>query len=186
MRTIEPAAMAVRKQRDDNVEAPMRALGRRVAEAKFAVVGTSVAPDATFTLRLSVGVVRGYEDHGKHVPWSTDFAGMYRHATGAEPTKLPPRWIDPAVKSKLTPGTPFNFVSTNDIIGGNSGSPVVGASGDLVGLIFDGNIPSLPDRFIYQDTTARAVSVDTAGMLEALRVVYGAQALVDELVAPAH
>ena len=184
MRTLEPAAMVARKQRDDAVEAPMRGLGRKVAEAKFAAVGTSVAPDATFTLRLSAGVVRGYEDHGKHVPWSTDFAGMYRRATGVEPYKLPPRWADAAVKGRLTAATPFNFVSTNDIVGGNSGSPVVGAAGDLVGLIFDGNLPSLPDRFIYQDTTARAVSVDTAGMLEALRVVYGADALASELAAP--
>ncbi len=184
MRTLEPAAMAVRKQFDDGVEAPMRGLGRKVAEAKFAVVGTSVAPDATFTLRLSVGVVKGYDDHGKHVPWSTDFAGMYKHATGVEPFALPPRWIEakPRVLAKMAT-VPLDFVSTNDIIGGNSGSPVVGASGDLVGLVFDGNLPSLPDRFIYQDVTARAVHVDTAGMLEALRVVYGAEALAQELTA---
>jgi S1-C subfamily serine protease len=183
MRTLEPAAIAVRKQYDDGVEAPMRALGRKVAEAKFAVVGTSVAPDATFTLRLSPGVVRGYEEHGKRVPWATDFAGLYKHATGVEPLKLPPRWIE--AKGRLlaqAASTPMNFVSTNDIIGGNSGSPVVGASGELVGLIFDGNLPSLPDRFIYQDTTARAVSVDTAAMLEALRTVYGADALAQELI----
>jgi hypothetical protein len=190
MRALEPAALAARKLRDDAVEAPMRGLGRKVAEARFAALGTSVAPDATFTLRLSVGVVKGYDDHGKHVPWSTDFAGMYRHATGVEPYKLPPRWADApngvggGVKKRLATGTPLDFVSTNDIIGGNSGSPVVGVSGDLVGLIFDGNLPSLPDRFIYQDVTARAVSVDSAGMLEALRVVYGADALATELTAP--
>jgi hypothetical protein len=99
-----------------------------------------------------------------------------------EPLKLPQRWLD--ARGKLTPSTSFDFVSTNDIIGGNSGSPVVGASGDLVGLIFDGNLPSLPNQFVYQETTARAVSVDTAAMLEALRVVYGADALASEL-APA-
>jgi hypothetical protein len=185
MRALEPAALGVRKERDDGVEGPMRALGRQVAQAKFAVVGTSAAPDATFTLRLSVGVVKGYERGGKHVPWATDFKGLFAHATGHEPTKLPPRWADPAMARRLTPTTPFNFVSTNDIIGGNSGSPVVGVAGDLVGLVFDGNLPSLPDRFVYQDSTARAVSVDTAGMLEALRVVYGADALVAELTAPA-
>jgi hypothetical protein len=185
MRAIEPAAMQARRDYDDGVEAPMRGLGRKVAEAKFAVVGTSVAPDANFTLRLSSGVVRGYEEHGQHVPWATDFAGLYRHATGVEPLKLPPRWT--AAKTALLAkagATPLNFVSTNDIVGGNSGSPVIGAAGDLVGLIFDGNLPSLPNRFIYQDTTARAVSVDTAGMLEALRTVYGADALAQELVAP--
>jgi hypothetical protein len=183
MRTLEPSAVAVRKQYDDGVEGPMRLLGRKVAEAKFAVVGTSVAPDATFTLRLSPGVVKGYEERGRHVPWATDFAGLYRHATGAEPFKLPPRWTE--AKARLlgkAAATPMNFVSTNDIVGGNSGSPVVSASGDLVGLIFDGNLPSLPDRFIYQDVTARAVSVDTAAMLEALRVVYGADALAQELI----
>jgi hypothetical protein len=180
MRSLEPRAISVRKEMDDAVEAPMRALGRKVAEAKFAVEGTSVAPDATFTLRLSPGVVRGYEMGGRHVPWSTDFAGLFRHATGATPyLTLPPRWA--AAKSRLGPHTPFDFVSTNDIVGGNSGSPVVGASGEIVGLIFDGNLPSLGYRFAYQDVTARAVSVDTAAMLEALRVVYGADSLAGEL-----
>ena len=179
MRAIEPQAMAVRKQFDDSVEAPMRALRTKVAEATFAVQGTDAAPDATFTLRLSVGVVKGYELAGKHVPWSTDVAGMYAHATGVDPLKLPQRWID--AKAKMQPRTPLNFVSTNDIVGGNSGSPVIGAGGDLVGLIFDGNLPSLPNQFVYQQETARAVSVDTAAILEALRVVYGADALVREL-----
>lgn len=179
MRALEPAARAVRKRYDDEVEAPMRSLGRRVAEAKFAVRGTSVAPDATFTLRLSVGVVRGYVEHGKAIAWSTDFGGMYKYATGIEPYQLPPRWIE--ARARLSPRTPLNFVSTNDIIGGNSGSPVVDAQGDLVGLIFDGNLASLPNRFVYDDVTARAISVDTAAMVEALRVVYGADALVEEL-----
>lgn len=179
MRTLDPQALAARKQYEDTIEAPMRELGRRIAKATFAVKGTSVAPDATFTLRLSVGVAKGYDDHGKKIPWATDFAGMYKHATGKPPLQLPARWLD--ARSKLTPGTPLNFVSTNDITGGNSGSPVIGAAGDLVGLIFDGNIESLPDRFVYQDVTARAVSVDTAAMLEALRTVYGADALVSEL-----
>jgi hypothetical protein len=108
---------------------------------------------------------------------------MYKHATGVDPYKLPARWVDD--KAKLDGATPLDFVSTNDIIGGNSGSPVVGADGGLVGLIFDGNLPSLPDRFIYQDTTARAVSVDTAAMLEALRVIYGADALAAEIAGSA-
>ena len=158
---------------------PMRVEGQRIAEASFAVHGTNIAPDATFTLRLSVGVVKGYTWNGKTLPWATDFAGLYKHTTGAEPLKLPKRWLD--AQARLNPKTPLNLVSTNDIIGGNSGSPLVGATGDIVGLIFDGNLPSLPERFVYQDTTARAVSVDTAGMLEALRVVYGADALADEL-----
>lgn len=179
MRALEPRAMAIRKQYDDAVEAPMRSLRTRIAEAAFAARGTQVAPDATFTLRLSVGVVRGYEAAGRPVTWSTDFAGMFRHATGVEPLKLPQRWLD--ARATLGPATPLDFVSTNDIVGGNSGSPVVNAAGELVGLIFDGNLPSLPNRFVYQDSTARAVSVDAAAMLEALRKVYGADALAEEL-----
>jgi Peptidase S46 len=179
MRALEPAARKERKRYDDEVEAPMRVLGRRVAEATFAVEGTNVAPDATFTLRLSAGVVKGYVEHGKPSPFATDFGGMFKHATGVDPYKLPERWIQ--AKDKLSASTPLNFVSTNDIIGGNSGSPVVGASGELVGLIFDGNLPSLPNRFVYDETTARAISVDTAAMLEALRVVYHADGIVEEL-----
>ncbi len=181
MRAVDGDARAVRKRYDDEVEAPMRALGRRVAEATFAVDGTARAPDATFTLRLSVGTVKGYAEGGREVPWSTDFAGMYRRATGVDPYRLPERWL--RARAALGPTTPLNFVSTNDITGGNSGSPVVGVGGELVGLIFDGNIQSLPNRFVYDDTVARAVSVDTAGMLEALRVVYGADALAKELSA---
>jgi S1-C subfamily serine protease len=182
MRTVEAEARDARKHYDDEVEAPLRALGRRVAEATFAVEGTSVAPDATFTLRLSVGVVKGYPEHGKQVPYATDFGGMYKHATGTDPLKLPARWLQ--AREKLSANTPLNFVSTNDIIGGNSGSPVVNPAGDLVGLIFDGNITSMPNRFVYDETTARAISVDSAAMLEGLGVVYGAGALVKELSSP--
>lgn len=185
MRALEPEAIAIRKQYDDSIEGPMRALRTRIAEATFAVEGTRVAPDATFTLRLSVGAVRGYEiGGGRRIPWSTDFAGMYAHATGMEPLKLPQSWLD--ARTKLDPKTPLNFVSTNDIVGGNSGSPVVNAAGELVGLIFDGNLPSLSNQFVYQETTARAVSVTTAAILQALRKVYGADSLAEELVPVPH
>jgi hypothetical protein len=181
MRTIDAEALVERRRYDDEIEAPMRVLGGHLAEAAFAIAGTSRAPDATFTLRISSGVVKGYTEGGRAIPWSTDFAGMFRHATGVDPYKLPERWLHAQSKLRLT--TPLNFVSTNDIIGGNSGSPVVGADGQLVGLIFDGNLASLPNRFIYDDVVARAVSVDTAGILEALHAVYGADALVEELSA---
>ena len=184
IRTLDPEARAVRKRYDDEVEAPMRQYGERVAQAVFAVKGTGVYPDATFTLRLSFGVVKGYTENGKGVPWATDFAGLYTRATGKEPFKLPQRWLDK--KSALRPATPFNFVSTDDIIGGNSGSPVVDTNGDLVGLIFDGNLSSLPNSFVYGETTQRAVSVDTAAILEALARVYGADSLVGELVPAAN
>lgn len=177
---LDSAAREIRKRYEDEVEGPMRQAGQRIAQAVFAVRGTSVYPDATYSLRLSPGAVKGYTEHGKAVSWATDFAGMYAHASGVDPFKLPKRWL--AAKSAIALKTPFDFVSTNDIIGGNSGSPVVNAKGELVGLIFDGNLSSLPNRFVYGETTQRAVSVDSAGMLEALRHVYGANGLVAELL----
>ena len=180
MRAIDEASRAARKKYEDAVEAPMRQLGEKVARATFAVRGTSRYPDATFTLRLSVGVAKGYTEGGKAIPYSTDFAGMYAHATGKDPFKLPRRWLDK--KPALTLSTKLNFVSTDDIIGGNSGSPVVNAQGELVGLIFDGNISSLPNNFVYREVTERAVSVASDAMLEALRKVYDASALATELL----
>ncbi|MDB4995091.1 MAG: Peptidase [Myxococcaceae bacterium] len=177
---LDPEARAIRKRYDDEIEGPMRAAGQKIAEAVFAVHGASVPPDATFTLRLSVGVVQGYSEGGKSIPWATSFGGLKSHATGKEPLKLPPRWVEKW--STIKEPVSFNFVSTNDIIGGNSGSPVINANGEIVGLIFDGNISSLANRFVYGETTQRAVSVDTAGMLEALTHIYGADAVVKELL----
>jgi len=180
MRAIDGDARAVRKRYDDEVEAPLRKAGTKIAQAAFGVRGSESAPDATFTLRLSTGVIKGYSDAaGKPVPWATDFAGLYRHATGAPPLKLPARWAS----AKPTAKMPFDFVSTNDIIGGNSGSPVVSAAGELVGLIFDGNLESLPNRFVYGELRERAVSLHASAMIEALLKVYGADYLVKELTA---
>jgi len=179
MRAIDPEARAVRKKYEDGIEAPMRTLGEKVAQATFAVSGGHTAPDATFTLRVSIGVAKGYTENGKAISYATDFAGMYGHATGKDPYKLPQKFLDK--KSKLNLKTHLNFVSTNDIIGGNSGSPVVDQKGELVGLIFDGNISSLPNRFVYREITERAVSVDSAGMLEALKNIYEAADLAREL-----
>ncbi len=181
IKAIDKEARELRKQYEDSVEAPMRGLGQKVAQATFAIRGASTPPDATFTLRLSVGKVKGYTENKKAIPFYTDFAGLYAHATDKEPLKLPPRWLE--AKSKLRPSTPVNFVSTNDIIGGNSGSPVISAAGEIVGLVFDGNLSSLPNRFVYGETTERCVNVHTAAMSEALRVVYGAEALAKELEA---
>jgi hypothetical protein len=180
VKLIDLDARAIRRQYEDEVEGPMRQAGQKIAQAEFAVRGASVYPDATFTLRLSTGVAKGYRERGRAVPWATDFAGMYKHATGVEPLRLPQRWLDH--KAQLSMSAPLDFVSTNDIIGGNSGSPVVNANGDLVGLIFDGNITSLPNAFVYSEVTGRAVSVDSAGMLEALSHVFGANAVVAELL----
>jgi Peptidase S46 len=182
MRALDPDARKIRKEYEDLVEAPMRQLGEKIAQATFAVRGPTTAPDATGTLRLSFGVVKSYTEDGKAVPANTDFGGLYAYATGNEPRRLPQRWLD--AKAQVTPTTPFDFVSTNDIIGGNSGSPVVNAAGEVVGLVFDGNLSSLPNRFVYGETTQRAVSVSTAAMSEALRKVYGAEALARELETP--
>jgi hypothetical protein len=154
-----------------------------IAKARFATEGTSSYPDATFTLRLSYGTVRGYEQDGKQIPAFTNFAGLYQRSAEHDdkpPFDLPQRWIDK--KSSLNLATHFNFVSDADIIGGNSGSPVVNKENEFVGIIFDGNIQSLILDGIYTDIQARAVSVDSAAIIEALRKVYDAQPLVNELL----
>lgn len=181
VRAIDPATRQTRKDYEDAVEAPMIVLGQKIAEAQFAVKGSSVAPDATFTLRLSPGKMIGYTEDGKKIPPFTTFGELYARATGKAPLKLPQRWLD--AKGKLDPKTPYDFVSTNDIIGGNSGSPVVNAAGEFVGLVFDSNLSALPNRFVYGETTQRAVSVHAAAMSQALRQVYGAEALAKELEA---
>jgi hypothetical protein len=153
-----------------------------IAKARFAIEGTGSYPDATFTLRLSYGTVHGYEQDGKQIPAFTDFAGLYQRSAEHDnrpPFDLPKRWIDK--KANLNLATHFNFVSDADIIGGNSGSPVVNKANEFVGIIFDGNIQSLVLDCIYTDAQARAVSVDSAAIIEALRKVYDANALADEL-----
>jgi sulfur carrier protein ThiS len=156
------------------------ALGR----ARFMVYGTDVPPDATFSLRIADGVVRGYDYNGTHAPAFTTFWGLYdRHYShvGREDWALPERWIDPS--SAFDPGTPFNFVATLDIIGGNSGSPILNADLEVVGLVFDGNIESLPGDYIFLEDGPRAISVDARGILAALEHVYGAGRIVSELKA---
>ena len=152
-------------------------------KARFAQSGFNQPPDATFTLRLSYGAVKGYEENGKSIPFATNIGGAYEHAAehgSQSPYNLPESWMK--AKPSLNLKTPFNFVSTADIIGGNSGSPTVNKKGEVVGIIFDGNIPSLPWNFAYSDKQGRAVSVDSRGIQEALRKIYGANALADELM----
>ena len=180
-RAIDATARQAKKVFETQEEIKQQAYAE-IAKARFATEGTTSYPDATFTLRLSYGTVRGYEENGKQIPAFTNFAGMYERANEHEnkpPFDLPPRWMDK--KDKLALTTPFNFVSDADIIGGNSGSPVVNKAGEFVGIIFDGNIQSLVLDCIFTDKQARAVSVDSAAILEALRNVYDAQPLVDEL-----
>ena len=182
MRAIDPDARAVRKTYDDQVDAVERQDGAAIARARFEKTGFNEAPDATFTLRLSYGPVKGYEENGKHIPYFTTMGGAYEHAAehGSKPPyDLPQSWLD--AKSKLNLQTPFNFVSTADIIGGNSGSPTVNKAGQVVGIIFDGNIQSLVLNFAYTDEVARAVHVDSRAIIEALRKIYNAAPLADEL-----
>ena len=181
-RMIDGPAREARKIYDAQEEIKKQAYSE-IAKARFAIEGASNYPDATFTLRLSYGTVRGYEQDGKQIPAFTDFAGLYQRFTEHDnkpPFDLPQRWIDK--KANLNLVTKFNFVSDADIIGGNSGSPVVNKANEFVGIIFDGNIQSLVLDCIYTDKQARAVSVDSAAIIEALRNVYEARPLVDELL----
>lgn len=180
-RMIDAPAREMRKAHETQEEIKRQAYAE-IANARFALEGTSNYPDATFTLRLSYGKVRGYEEDGKQIPPFTELAGLYQRA--AEHDNLPPfnlaqRWIDH--KGQLNLATKFNFVSDADIIGGNSGSPVVNKANEFVGIIFDGNIQSLVLDCIFSDKQARAVSVDSAAITEALRKVYDAGPLADEL-----
>jgi hypothetical protein len=182
MRAIDPDARALRKRYEDQVDSVERRDGAVIAKARFEKSGFTEPPDATFTLRLSYGAVRGYEEGGKRIPYFTTIVGAFTHANdhgNKPPYQLPQSWMD--AKSKLKLNTPFNFVSTADIIGGNSGSPTVNRDGEVVGIVFDGNIQSLVWNFFYDDKQARAVHVDSRGILEALRTVYGADSLADEL-----
>jgi len=183
MRAIDQDARDVRKDFEDKVDSVVRRDGTTIAKARFARSGFSQPPDATFTLRLSYGVVKGYQDNGKAIPFDTNLGGAFEHATahGSQPPyALPESWLKS--KPKLDLKTPLNFVSTADIIGGNSGSPTVNKKGEVVGIIFDGNIQSLSWNFAFSDVQARAVSVDSRGIQEALRKIYGATALADELM----
>jgi hypothetical protein len=179
---IDPPARAARKIADEAEEVKSQAYGQ-IAKTKFAVQGTNTYPDATFTLRLAFGLVKGFEENGKKVPFETTFAGLYERAKehhDKAPFDLPKRWIER--KDRLNLNTPFNFVCTADIIGGNSGSPVVNKNAELVGLIFDGNIQSLVLDYVFTEEQARAVSVCSPAIIEALRKVYDANALADEIV----
>ena len=179
-RLISPYARAVRKQYEDEVEAVETRNEERIAKARFAIYGTSVYPDATFTLRLSFGVVKGWDEGGKPVEPFTTIGGAFTRHTGAPPFALPKSWLD--AKSRLDLSTPMNLCTTNDIIGGNSGSPMINQKGEIVGLIFDGNIHSLGGDYAFDDRVNRAVAVHSAALIEALDKVYGATRVKQELM----
>ncbi|HEY3625525.1 MAG TPA: S46 family peptidase [Terracidiphilus sp.] len=182
-RRTDPLAREYYRWQQTEVISVLTEAGEKLGKARFLVYGKNMYPDATFTLRLSYGTVKGYPYNGTIAPPFTTFYGLYDRAAGFEnhpPFDLTPK--ETANRDKLDLSTPFDFVSTGDIIGGNSGSPVVNREGELVGLIFDGNIESLAGDFVYDGTKNRAVAVHSAGMMEGLRKLYGADALADELL----
>lgn len=181
-RSIDGEARKLRKSYEEKVEEPQQQGYAQIAKALFALKGTSVYPDATFTLRLAFGEIKGYSEGDKGIPPFTNLEGAFHHEAShgnVSPFKLPQSWHQN--KSQLNLATPFNFVSTTDIIGGNSGSPVVDKKGELVGLIFDGNIHSLVSDYFYDETANRAVSVDVRAMREVLKKIYHAEELLREL-----
>jgi hypothetical protein len=161
------------------VDAPSTAAQSRLARARFAAYGDANYPDATFTLRISYGSVQGWTENGREVPPMTRIGGLYERATGSAPYDLPAQWA--AAESRVNKDVVFNFVSNNDIIGGNSGSPVIARDGSVIGAAFDGNIHSLGGAYGFDPRVNRTVTVSTAAVQEALRNVYGADTLLAEL-----
>jgi len=181
-RLIDPKARELRKRYESEVTGVERANYAKIARAKFDTEGTKLYPDATFTLRLSYGTVKSYNENGKRIAPFTTLGGLYDRAANFKyqfPYNLPPRWMEK--KSAINLATPFNFVSDDDIIGGNSGSPTINKNGELIGLIFDGNIQSLVGNFYFDDSVNRAISVDVRAMREVLRKVFAANEIADEL-----
>jgi hypothetical protein len=181
-RAVYPLHRKLAKIQEVEVDTPIRQAADAIERLRFERATRESYPDATGSLRLSFGVVRGYDADGVLVPWRTNFWGLYARSDafdGKPPFDLPARWIER--QKSLALGTPLNFVATLDIIGGSSGSPVVDRNGELVGVIFDSNLEGLANRYVYTDEKARAVAVDARAVVEALRSVYDAPQLADEL-----
>jgi hypothetical protein len=176
---VDDVGRRLRARYQSEIEAVQTKNSELVARARFDVFGTSSYPDATRTARVSFGTVRGWREPGKVIPSFTRIGGAFERATGRAPYALPKSWLDK--QSELDPAIPFNFVTDNDIIGGNSGSPVVNRQGELVGLVFDGNIHSLGGAFGFDVSVNRMVAVDARAIVHALDVIYGARRLEDEL-----
>jgi hypothetical protein len=184
-RRVEPIIRELRAWNEEKIQSVETAVGQKIAEARFAVFGRNVYPDATSSLRISYGRVLGYEEDTTLVPYKTTFNGIYERAASFDekpPFDLPQRWRDGKAKLDLT--TPMNFVYTADTIGGNSGSPVINRSAEVVGINFDSNIQKLPNRYWYVDEAegGRAIAVHSAAVIEALRKLYGAEKLTAEII----
>ncbi|MFZ2507891.1 MAG: S46 family peptidase [Steroidobacteraceae bacterium] len=176
---VDPTARALRKRFEEQVEGPVQRGQEEIAQARFAIHGTSIYPDATFTLRLSYGAMMGWSEKGEELrPW-TELSRAFERATGEPPFRIPARWL--AARDRLDPTTPANFTTNNDILGGNSGSPMLNATGEIVGLAFDGNIHSISGSYWFDDRLNRAIGVHPAYIRVALEQVYGAKALLAEI-----
>jgi hypothetical protein len=176
---VDPDARALRKQFEEEVDGPTQRGQEEIAKARFAEYGTSIYPDATFTLRLSYGAMKGWVEKGQEVrPW-TELSRAYERATGEPPFKIPPRWM--AAKDRLDMTTRANFTTDNDIVGGNSGSPMLNAKGEIVGLAFDGNIHSISGSYWFDERMNRSIGVHPAYIRTALEKVYDAKALLEEI-----
>jgi len=180
VRAFEGPAREYRKRYEDDYGARLAMISPKLAQARYDVYGAREYPDATFTLRLTFGPAIGYTElSGRNVPWATEMGGIYPHSTGIDPLALPDSWLK--AKKSIDGRTAFNFVTTCDIHGGNSGSPTVNAKGEIVGIVFDGNLESLPNRYMYDSVRARSVHVASQGIVEALRKVYKANRVAKEL-----
>ena len=176
---VDPASRALRKELEEKVEGPTQHAQEEIAKARFAKYGTSIYPDATFTLRLSTGAMKGWVEKGEEVrPW-TELSRAFERATGEPPFKIPPRWM--AAKDRLDLSTRANFTTDNDIVGGNSGSPMLSAKGEIVGLAFDGNIHSIAGSYWFDERMNRSIGVHPAFIRTALEKVYDAKALLEEI-----
>jgi hypothetical protein len=178
-RHIDANARVLEEKYDAEVDGPITAAQSKLADARFAAYGNTLYPDATFTLRISYGKVEAWNERGKAVPTRTLIGGTYDRATGAEPFDLAPAFVKN--KARIDMSTPYDFVTTNDIIGGNSGSPVIDRSGSVIGAAFDGNIHSIGGNYGYDPVLNRTVVVSTAAVQEALKHIYPAPGLLAEL-----
>jgi hypothetical protein len=179
-RKLDGPARAVRTDYEDSVKAVITKNSALIAKARFALYGRNTYPDATFTPRLTYGAVAGYQESGHRIDPVTNFAGAYAHATGRDPFKLPASWL--SAEKSVNPNANLDFASSDDVIGGNSGSPAIGRNGEAIGLVFDGNIQSLGGDFGYDGQVNRTISVDVTGITEALKHIYHADRLVKELM----
>jgi hypothetical protein len=181
-RKVDPFFREIRKQYEDTVESVITPASERIAKARFAIYGKAVYPDATFTLRLAYGTVKGYPMNGTKAPPKTTFFGLYDRSASFDdkaPFNLMPKFVER--RNRIDLSTPLDFVATADIIGGNSGSPVINKNGEFVGIIFDGNIESLTGNFVYIEDSNRAVAVESPAIIEVLRKVYDADSVANEL-----